>query len=62
MWATLGGFVTLALALLNVFTTKKDVKDDKRRDLATVEANETDAAMRAIDRQLDGVQPPARHE
>lgn len=55
--AILAGLIPLIASILEAMQVRKDVAHEKAVRLAAIEADQTDAAMAAVDRQLDGVQP-----
>lgn len=58
--AIIGGIVALAGQLLTEYYKNAPERKRKADALAHIELNETRAAMDAIDRQRDGVQPDQR--
>ena len=58
--AILAGLIPLVLSIVEAMQVRKDVAHEKAVRLAAIEADQTDDAMAAVDRQLDGVQPDQR--
>ena len=52
IWAAIGAFLTLALGVLKVLSSRKDEKASTREALAEVEYDETVQAMADVDARL----------